>query len=127
MSSTLKQDEKVAFIKGEVLSINAKEVRIEWIVDNPIRGIQQTFIAEIDSNSNFLIEIPIERIALGRISAGKYHHEICLIPGDDLYIRLIADTIEYSGKGAEKNNFLYHAEINGLMDSEYYKEFNKGD
>lgn len=127
VSCSLKQNEKVAFIKGEVRSINAEEVRIEWLVDNPILGIQQTFIAEIDSNSNFSIAIPIERIASGRISAGRYHHAICLIPGDNLYISMDADTIQYSGKGAEKNNYLYYAEINGLVDREYYKEFNKGD
>jgi thiol-disulfide isomerase/thioredoxin len=127
VSCSSEHNKKVALIKGEVLSGNATEVKFEWIVDNPISGNGNTFIAQIDSSSNFSIEIPIERIATGRITVGRYYHEICLIPGDDLFISVDSDTIAYSGKGAAKNNFLYHSEINGLWNREYYKEFNKGE
>ncbi|ASB50329.1 TlpA family protein disulfide reductase [Alkalitalea saponilacus] len=126
MSCSMNKEDDVVIIKGEISSISATEVRFEWLVDNPIQGIQKTFIAQIDSNSRFSVEIPIERIAKGRISAGNYHYSICLIPGDELFIKLNADTIEYSGKGAEKNTFLYLSQIHGLSDREYYREFNRG-
>jgi thiol-disulfide isomerase/thioredoxin len=127
MSCSQKQNENIALIKGEVLSGNAEKVKFEWIVDNPISGKGETFVAEIDSNSNFSVEIPIERVATGRISVGRFYHDICLIPGDDFFISIDADTIKYSGKGAEKNNYLYQAEIKGLWDRAYYRELNKGD
>ena len=121
-----KQEDNSAIIKGEVLSGKVKNVKFEWIVDNPISGKGETFIAEIDSNSNFSIEIPLERIANGRISVGRFYHDICLIPGDDFFISVDADTIKYSGKGAEKNNYLYKAETNGLWNRGYYRESTKG-
>ncbi len=126
-SCSQKHSDNIVFIKGEVLSGNAKEVKFEWIVDNPISGKGETFIAEIDSNSNFSIEIPIERIATGRITVGWFYHDICLIPGDDFFITVDADTIKYTGKGAGKNNYLYQAEVNRVYDRAYYSESNKGE
>ncbi len=125
--SNQKQNDNIAIIKGEVLSGKAKEVKFEWIVDNPISSKGEIFIAEIDSNSNFSIEIPIERIAKGRITVGRFYHDICLIPGDDFFIRIDADTIKYSGNGAGKNNYLYQSELNRVYDRAYYSELNKGE
>ncbi len=127
ISCTQKQNDNIVLIKGEVLSGKAKKAKFEWIMDNPISGKGETFIAEIDSNSNFSIEIPLERIASGRITVGSFYHDICLIPGDDFFISVDADTIKYSGKGAEKNNYLYQAEVNKVYDRAYYKESNKGE
>ena len=121
------QNDNIVLIKGKDLSGKAKNVKFEWIVDNPIKGTGETFITEIDSNSNFSIEIPLERIATGNITVGRYYHDICLIPGDDLFISVEADTIKYSGKGSEKNNYLYQAEVNRVWNSSYYKESNKGE
>ncbi len=126
ISCTQKQNDDIVLIKGEVLSGKAKKVKFEWIVDNPITGKGETFIAEIDSNSNFSIEIPLKRIANGRITVGRFYHDICLIPGDDFFISVDADTIKYSGKGAGKNNYLYQAEVNKVYNRAYYEESNKG-
>jgi thiol-disulfide isomerase/thioredoxin len=126
VSCFLKKNGKVAIIKGEVLSGKAKQVKFEWIVDNPITGKGETYTAEIDSNSHFSIEIPIERIAAGIISVEGFFHEIYLIPGDDFFISIDADTIKYKGKGASKNNYLYQSEINGLWDGAFFQEINKG-
>jgi len=127
ISCNQKQNDNIVSIKGEVLSGNAQKVEFDWIVDNPISGKGESYNAEIDSNSNFSIEIPLKRIATGRITVGRFYHEICLIPGDDLFISVDADTIKYSGKGAEKNNYLYQSEINRVYDRSYYKESNKGE
>ena len=127
MSYSQKQNDNIAKIKGEVLSGKAKKVKLKWMVDNPISGKGETYEAEIDSNSNFSIEISLERMTKGRITVGGFYHEICLIPGDDFFISIDVDTIKYSGKGAEKNNYLYQAEINGIWDRSYYKESNKGE
>jgi thiol-disulfide isomerase/thioredoxin len=125
--SNQEQNDYSAIIKGEVLSGKAKAVKFEWIVENPISGKGETFIAEIDSNSTFSIEIPLERIATGRITVGRFYHDIYLMPGDNFFVSIDADTITYSGKGAEKNNYVYQTETNGLWNRAYYKESNKGE
>ncbi|MBI9064651.1 MAG: TlpA family protein disulfide reductase [Marinilabiliaceae bacterium] len=84
-------------------------------------------MAELDSNSCFSIEIPLERMAKGRISVGQFYHDIYLMPGDDFSIRIDGDTINYSGKAAEKNNFLYASEVSGLWDRSFYHASNKGE
>lgn len=123
--SNHKQNSNSVIIKGEVLSGDAKDVRFEWIVDNPISGVGKTFIAELDDNSKFSIEIPLKRIANGRIAVGNFFHDICLLPGDDFFVSIDGDTIKYSGHGAEKNNYLYQTEINNLDDRDYYSEYNR--
>jgi len=127
ISCTQKQNNNLAIIKGEVLSGKAKDVKFEWIVDNPISGKGETYIAKIDSNSNFSIKIPLERIANGRITVGRFYHDICLIPGDNFFISVDKDTIKYTGEGAEKNNYLYQTELNSVNDRTYYSESNKGE
>ncbi|MCW3806913.1 TlpA family protein disulfide reductase [Plebeiibacterium marinum] len=125
-SCTPKQETHTVTIKGKVLSGDAKQVKFDWLVDNPITRKGEYYAADIDSNSNFAITIPIQRITSGRITVGRFYHDICLLPGDDLFIKVDGDTISYQGKGAAKNNFLYKNERAGLWDRSYYRESNNG-
>jgi len=111
-----------ATIKGEVLSGDVKEVTFQWIVDNPISGKGETYTAQVDSNSTFTIQIPIERIATGRISYNGYYHNIYLMQGDNIFASLNGDTIKYTGKGAEKNNLEYESEKIDLWKGAYYSD-----
>jgi len=111
-----------ATIKGEVLSGDVKEVTFQWIVDNPISGKGETYTAQVDSNSTFTIQIPIERIATGRIGYSDYYHNIYLMQGDNIFASLNGDTIKYTGKGAEKNNLEYESEKIDLWKGAYYSD-----
>ncbi|HPR32680.1 MAG TPA: TlpA disulfide reductase family protein [Prolixibacteraceae bacterium] len=125
-SCSLNQKKQTASISGEVLSGDIHEVRFEYIVDNPLNDKGKQYVAELDSLSRFSLEIPLEDLATGRIRAGNFYHEICLLPGDDFFIRIDADTIHYKGKGAAKNNFLFQTEIRGLWNRAFYEETNRG-
>ncbi len=116
----------LVIIKGTVLSDNVDNVKFEWIKDNPIINNSEQYIAELDSLSRFSINIPIERMATGRIVTGYFSHEVCFLPGDNYNIEIEADTIKFTGKGAEKNNFLYATEKNGTSDWSYYSFSNNG-
>lgn len=120
------QQSNMVHIKGKVHSENVKNVKISWLRDNPISGLGNDFIASVDSNSEFTFEIPISGLATGGINAGRFRHDISLLPGDKLYIDIDGDTISYQGKGSGKNNFLYHLEKDGLQNRKYYEEFNNG-
>ncbi|MBN1924227.1 MAG: TlpA family protein disulfide reductase [Prolixibacteraceae bacterium] len=113
-------------ITGKVLTGNVEEVKFDWIRDNPIINKGEQYIAKVDSNSEFSITIPIERLAVGRIVSGWFYHDICFLPGDELYIEIEADTILFNGKGAEKNNFLYASEVNRTHDMSFYSYSNRG-
>lgn len=126
-SCTQKEPDPLVRIEGKVSSLKATKVIFEYIVDNPITGLGETYTADIDSNSCFSMEIPVERLATGRITAGRYYHEVCFLPGDELFIEINADTLHYSGKGSGKNNFLYEAEINEVHNRAFYSEYNKGE
>ncbi|TLX76550.1 TlpA family protein disulfide reductase [Labilibacter sediminis] len=127
MSCSQPEIPQKAIITGEVLSGKAKKVDFEWIIDNPINPIGKAYSAPLDSNAHFSIEIPVERLATGRIKVGRFYHEISLMPGDDFFVTVDADTIQYSGHGANKNNFLYKAEVQGLWNRSFYTEINKGE
>ncbi|MEA1886559.1 MAG: TlpA disulfide reductase family protein [Bacteroidota bacterium] len=126
VSCSRKDTGKAVNIKGEILSGNPENVKFEFIVDNPITGRGETYIAQIDSNDKFSISIPIERIATGRMVIVGTRHDVCLLPGDDLFISIDENSLNFKGKGSARNNFLYQTEINNLWDRAYYEESNKG-
>lgn len=115
-----------AIVKGQVHSNNIKTVVIEWLEDNPVYDIQKTYKAFVDSLGQFELRIPVARIAYGRIAIGHFVHDISLQPSDNFFVDILADTIQYFGKGAEKNNFLYYLERKGFQKANYYNDYNKG-
>lgn len=121
MSCTTENQDDFVKIKGKVLSDNVKQVKIEWLKENPINQKGATYEAIVDSNSNFTFEIPVENLATGRISSNGFYHEICLISGDDFSIIINGDSIDYKGKGAAKNNFLYVTEKKGIWTESIYR------
>ena len=125
-SCTNQEKTNQVIINGKVLSDNVDMVKFQWIKDNPINDDGEEYIAEIDSLSQFSIKIPIERMATGRITIGRFSHNVCFLPGDNYDIEIEADTINFLGKGAEKNNFLYSTEMNGTSDWSYYSYSNNG-
>ena len=127
LSCSGNQGKKVTSIEGKVLSGNVGEVKIENIVDNPIKLSGETYVAEVDSNGRFSIEIPVDRLGKGQIKAGRFFHKIALMPGDELSVTIDADTIDYTGNGAAKNNFLYQTEVRGLWSRSFYNELIKGE
>jgi thiol-disulfide isomerase/thioredoxin len=110
-------------IKGIVRG-NVKEVNIQMLMNNPINYDNESFSAPVDYNGEFVMKIPVTRLSRGKIVAGRYSHDICLLQSDDLFVEIENDTIKYSGKGAGKNNFLYFLEISGYNNSKYYAEAN---
>lgn len=117
------QQVKNVIISGKVLTQSAKEVKL-YINDNPITPLK-TFTTRINNEGSFSIKIPITNIATGNIYVGKYYHEICLLPGDNFTLKADGDDITYSGKGAEKNNYLLKAERNGAADMSFYYKTRK--
>jgi thiol-disulfide isomerase/thioredoxin len=67
------------------------------------------FTAEIDKDSAFTLIIPSKKDLFGTIHYGHFYHRIYLSPDDNLTINIIEDTIQYAGKGADRNMFLYEA------------------
>ena len=121
------QDESTkAIIDGQILSGDIKEVKFEWIQDDPFKNLPDHYTATVDSDGHFSIDIPLERLAYGKITSGRFFHDIFLSPGDKFSIKIDADTIVYKGKGAEKNNFMYALEEEKLTMRLFYEETNKG-
>ncbi|BDD08936.1 hypothetical protein FUAX_13680 [Fulvitalea axinellae] len=118
--------EGFAIVKGKILSGDIKEVRFEYINDNPITRKGISHIAKVDSASNFQIEIPVNGLATGRIRSGNFHHDICLMSKDNFSISIDADTIQFTGRGAEKNNFMYELEKAKLWNRNFYAPSNNG-
>ncbi|NPA36219.1 MAG: TlpA family protein disulfide reductase [Chlorobi bacterium] len=115
------ENENVAKIHGKVLSGNIQNVKFDWITSNALQdGSANKYIAKVDSEGFFSVEIPINNLSSGRILSGRYSHNIFFEPGDDFSIEIDADTIVYKGTGAEKNNFLYALEKEKLSDMDYY-------
>lgn len=121
---TFSQSDTVV-IKGKVHSGNIENVKIEWLKDNPVSDISKTFSAPVNNKSEFVLKIPLSRIATGQIAAGNFYHNICLLPSDSFYVDIDADTIKYTGQGANKNSFLYFLETKGLSDASFYNETNE--
>lgn len=119
------EKKRVATISGKVISGDVKQIKFT-LYNRPPQIRSDTYIAELDSSSNFSIEIPIERLRYGRLNVGSTY-DLSLSPYDDIFISINGDSVNFSGEGAEKNKFLYEAKANGLSDKAYYHERNKAD
>lgn len=126
VSCTSEEPSNIATIKGTILSGKVEDVEFKNMLDNPITGKGKAWSAKVDSEANFTIEIPLQGIALGTIKTGRYTHEICLMPGDNMQLTIDGDSIVYSGKGAGKNNYLYATEKKGLTERGFYSRPKKG-
>jgi len=124
--NTQQEKSDIVKIEGNVLSGQVKEVNFKYLQDNPIVNNLKTWTAKVDSLSHFSIEIPLKKIAIGRIQTDKYNHEICLMPGDDINITIDGDSINYTGKRAEKNNFLYNIEKDKIIDNQLFIKAARG-
>jgi len=113
-------------ITGEVKEGDVEEVKFVGVIDNSIGGFGEHYVSKVDSGFQFSIEIPIDRLAKGRISAGEIYQDMVLLPGDHYNIRLYQDSVYFKGKGAAKNNFLIALNQAGLGDRQYSAEYNKG-
>lgn len=112
---------KTAIIKGEISADEIKEVKFTSINDNPILSTFNEYVALIDSNNHFSIEIPIDRIATGGLTIGNTKQNICFFPSDRIYIYSNEDTIYFKGQGSEKNNFLNALVSNEISEKEFFK------
>lgn len=127
VSCSEKQPENIAKVQGKVLTADADKVVFEYIRKNPVSDKTNMYVAEIDDTGNFSIDIPVSRLSIGRIVSGGFYHVISLAPGDDFTVHMDGDTIRYAGKGANKNNYLYQAEINGMNDNGFYSISRRGE
>src|SRR5690554_5198671 len=92
--------ENSARIRGEVLSSGVSEVELRWLVDNPISRKGDDYQVNIDDQGMFEMDIPLERLAVGQLGIGSALYEVCLLPGDDVFIR-VSDRSEERRVGKE--------------------------
>ncbi|NPA36218.1 MAG: hypothetical protein GXO47_05150 [Chlorobi bacterium] len=124
-SCTPRETEPVAKIHGKILSGDVKDVKIEWVMDNPLTLMSDSYIAKVDSTGSFSVSIPVVRLAYASIKTGNISHRIYFKPYDDLFIEINSDSISYEGKGAAKNNFVIEMEKKGLSVHDFYSEYNQ--
>lgn len=118
--------ENSARIRGEVLSSGVSEVELRWLVDNPISRKGGDYQVNIDDQGMFEMDIPLERLAVGQLGIGSALYEVCLLPGDDVFIRVSDGSLDFSGKGAAKSRFLYEATQDGYSTRAFYSAMNEG-
>ncbi|MEN8229969.1 MAG: thioredoxin-like domain-containing protein [Bacteroidota bacterium] len=119
-------DLKQVTVTGEVYPNDITEVRFVGVIDNSIGDFGAQYVAHVDSNSQFSVVIPIERMATGRMYAGNIYQHLVFIPGDSYHIEIYDDSLFFGGKGAEKNNFLFAANKAGTGERQFAAEYNKG-
>jgi len=127
ISCTDQSSPGIVSISGSVNSADIKEIMFYGVIDNSIGGYGEQYIAKLDSNSHFSIEIPIKRLATTRISAGRINQDMVLIPGDEFHIQIKGDSVSFSGKGSGKNNFLVASKDAGMSNRHYASAYNKGE
>ena len=110
---------KTTIIEGEISAGEVDNVKFTSINDNPILSTFNEYVALIDSNNHFSIEIPIDRMATGGLIIGNTKQNICLFPSDRIFIYSSKDTTYFKGQGSEKNNFLNAIYTNGISEKEF--------
>lgn len=104
-------------ISGKVSDLPIKEVTFSLLMDKLINADKNSYVAALDSSSQFSITIPIKQITEAKIILGNGYHEMCFLPGDSLYIEIVGrEMIKYQGVGAGKNNFLFASEVKWFKD-----------
>lgn len=114
---------KVATISGKILDSGISSVKFSSLNTNPITPLKwDDYEAPVNEQGEFSIEIPLEHLCQGQIKAGRFYHNIALMPGDRFSAVIEADTILYSGgAGASRNNFLYQTEKERVWISSFYR------
>lgn len=105
ISCTQQEQKNLAIIQGKVL-YDIDEIKFEWFKEHSADIKPQTYIAKVDSVGNFTVEIPIQQLSKGMMITNNQRYDLVLIPEDHIKVSITKDSIIYSGKGAEKNNFL---------------------
>lgn len=106
ISCTQNEQKNVVLIKGNVPK-ETELLKFEWIKEHFADIKPKAYIPQIDSLGNFEIEIPLQNLSTGVMSINDKRYDVVFEPNDRIEIRIEKDTIIYSGKGAEKNSFLY--------------------
>lgn len=92
------QNESWVSLTGVVNSPAIKEIKLNGVIDNSIGGYGEQYVTKVDSNLHFSIEIPIERQATTRISAGRINQDMVLNPGDEERIQNYPRRYAYMNK-----------------------------
>ncbi len=113
------QDEKGAWIGGEIINPNSKHVILsknEKIIDT----------ISLDQNNRFLYYIDNVEKGLYNFIHNEYQM-VYLEPGDSLMLRLntieFDESLAFTGKGAERNNFLINMFIHNELENQRMRPF----
>lgn len=117
------QKDNSTTISGKVSRNNLKKIELT-LYGRPPQTISDVYTIDINDNSEFSIDIPIERLRFGKLKIGKKYYDFCLMPKDKISLDINRKSIVYSGKGAGKNNFLLLAHSKNLSGEDYYKSIN---
>ena len=106
-SCTQKGQNNQTIIKGKI-DYACQEIKFEWFKLHSAEINPKAYFATVDSLGNFEVEIPIQQLSKGVMNINNQEHDLVLIPNDQLVISISKDSITYSGRGSEKNEFLYN-------------------
>jgi len=97
------------YFKGKITNPNHEKVSVsQTIMQDGHRTQKSLGEAELDKNGTFSLSFEVSEQIEAVFSDGNERTTFLIQPGDDLYLTLntkvFDETIEYSGKGSEKNN-----------------------
>lgn len=117
-------NKNTAVITG--VSKNIKQFEVV-LYNRPPEINENTYTINVDSNSSFSLVIPVKNLRFGFILIKGQRYDFCLLPGDDIHIEISDNIIKFTGRGADKNEFLYAAKEKGLSNGSYYDELNRAE
>jgi len=115
--------EEKTIITGTIDNLVTEKFEITYPKDL-ITGREEKHVISLDENNSFHLELDINKpvMALLRIK-GEDPVSLYIKPGDDLHISADGDdltaTIDFTGKNADNNKFLFEYQNNILIDNEY--------
>ncbi|NLT50491.1 MAG: TlpA family protein disulfide reductase [Ignavibacteria bacterium] len=124
ISCTHNKQKNLAVIKGTVPK-ETNSLKFERIKEHTADMYPKKYFVQIDSSGNFEIEIPVQQLSVGVMNINDKRYDFAIAPNDQIEIKVDKDNIIYSGKGAEKNNFLYElskndkCSLDGIINSWY--------
>jgi len=105
ISCTHNKQENTAIIEGKSLE-NVSTIKVEWLKEHSADMKPNPHFAQVDSLGNFKLVIPVQQLSKGVMEIDNQQYDIILQPNDRISISFVGNSIVYSGKGAEKNNFV---------------------